>query len=157
MLTVTLGYSLAPDWQDSSPLELQCLQFHCMSLCVPCVCSYSGRSEEDIRSPGTEVTDLWAVQCRCWEANPCSLQEQLSALKHWTISSKSHIFWAVNSLHIANLLLWEDLIAYLLLTLNSKFSWRWFNVYWVSPGCNKDNIYSTYTHSSDVILHLLPR
>lgn len=34
------------------------------------------KSQEDIKSPGTGVTDYHESLCKCWELNPGPLQEQ---------------------------------------------------------------------------------
>lgn len=64
-------------------LKIIVLYFTCISVLPPCVyvyhvCAwYLQRSEEDIKSPGTEVMVSWEVPHGFWEPNLRPLQEQL--------------------------------------------------------------------------------
>lgn len=44
---------------------------------TPHMCAqYSQRSEEGIKSPGSEITDVHESLCEYWELNPDPMQEQ---------------------------------------------------------------------------------
>ena len=43
---------------------------------VLCTCLVPKEGKNNIRSPRTGVTDSCELSCRCWELNPCSLEEQ---------------------------------------------------------------------------------
>lgn len=54
--------------------------------CTPVRAWCLGRSEEDARSPGTEITGGCALPCRCWELELGSFARSASALSSWAIS-----------------------------------------------------------------------
>ena len=46
-----------------------------MYVCVPYACQMSREAEEDIRSPGTGITDGCKLLCGYWEVNPGPLEQ----------------------------------------------------------------------------------
>lgn len=43
---------------------------HAWMRCIPCICRCPRRSEEGIRSPGTECMNIGKTLCGCWESQP---------------------------------------------------------------------------------------
>lgn len=76
ILNLIIGY-----YSNRFSISLKTLYLMCMKVLSRCTFVYHnawclGRLEEDIRSPGTQVTDRCELLFHCWESNSGPQEEQ---------------------------------------------------------------------------------